>query len=102
MSLTKKFLKSKPVCKVTFKLQSEEAKAAKKASLVGDFNDWNPKKAKMKKLKSGAFSITLDLDINNQYAYRYLLDGKTWVNDGEADLYRPTGMGSEENCIVQV
>ncbi|MCB0669990.1 MAG: isoamylase early set domain-containing protein [Saprospiraceae bacterium] len=102
MSLTKKFLKSKPVCKVTFKLQHEAAKDAKSAALVGDFNNWNPKKVKMTKLKNGAFTTTLDLETGKEYAYRYMLDGKLWVNDEAADKYVPAGVGSEENCVVEV
>ncbi len=102
MSVTKKFLKSKPVCKVTFKLQSEAAKEAKKATILGDFNDWNPKKGKMKKLKSGAFTATLDLDSGKDYQFRYLLDGKSWENDDQADRYVPTGVSYEENGVVSV
>ena len=37
MAITKKFLKSKPVCKVTFALTETEANSAE---VVGDFNDW--------------------------------------------------------------
>ena len=102
MSVTKKFLKSKPVCKVTFKLQSELAKEAKSAVLVGDFNNWNPKKVKMTKLKNGAFTTTLDLETGKSYAYRYMLDGSKWVNDEEADKYVPSGIGVEENCVVEL
>ena len=102
MSLTKKFLKSKPVCKVTFKLQSELAKEAKSAVLVGDFNNWNPKKLKMTKLKNGAFTTTLDLETGKSYAYRYMLDGSKWVNDEEADKYVPSGIGVEDNCVVEL
>ncbi|NND31323.1 MAG: glycoside hydrolase [Saprospiraceae bacterium] len=102
MSLTKKFLKSKPVCKVTFKLQTEEAKDAKSALLLGDFNNWNPKKAKMTKLKNGAFTTTLDLPTGQSYAFRYKLDGGVWVNDDSADTYVPSGVGLEENSVVEV
>ena len=102
MSVTKKFLKSKPKCKVTFRLESEEAKNAKAASLVGDFNGWNPKKAKMKKLKNGTFTTTIDLDVGNAYEFRYQLDGGVWVNDDAADQYVPTGVSLEENSVVIV
>ena len=50
MAIKKQFLKSKPVCKVTFSLPAEEAK---KVSVVGSFNEWNAKKAPLKKLKNG-------------------------------------------------
>ena len=43
MAIKKQFLKSKPVCKVTFSLPAEEAK---KVSVVGSFNEWNAKKGK--------------------------------------------------------
>ena len=102
MSLTKKFLKSKPVCKVTFKLQSDSAKEAKKATILGDFNDWNPKKGLMKKLKNGSFTATMDLDSGKEYQFRYLLDGETWENDDQADQYVPTGVSYDENCVVSV
>ncbi len=102
MSLKKKFLKSKPVCKVTFRLVSDPAKKAKAASLVGDFNGWNPKKAKMKKLKDGSFTTTVDLETGRSYEFRYQLDNKTWVNDDAADSYVPTGVSLEENSVVEV
>ena len=102
MSITKKFLKSKPICKVTFKLQAEEAKTAKTALLLGDFNDWNPKKAKMTKLKSGAFTTTLDLTTGQSYQFRYKVDGNVWINDESADSYQPTGVSLEENSVVEV
>ena len=102
MSLTKKFLKSKPLCKVTFRLDTEAAKAADSAVLVGDFNGWNPKKAKMKKLKNGTFTATLDLETGKAYEFRYCLDGETWENDDAADQYVPTGVSLEENSVVVV
>ena len=39
MAIKKQFIKTKPVCKVTF---SFEAKEANTAAVVGDFNNWNP------------------------------------------------------------
>ncbi len=40
MSLKKQFLKSKPVCKVSFRLDASEALGANKVQLLGDFNNW--------------------------------------------------------------
>ena len=40
MALTKKFLKSKPVCKVGFRLPADAANGVSKVHLVGEFNDW--------------------------------------------------------------
>lgn len=100
MALSKKFLKSKPVCKVTFKLTQEEAKSAKKVQLVGEFNGWNPKSSPMKPLKNGGFTQTLDLEAGKEYRFRYLLDDATWENDWEADNYIPSGVCFEDDSVV--
>ena len=99
MSIKKKFLKSKPVCKVTFKIDKEVANGATSAAVVGDFNDWNPAENEMTALKNGGFTTTVDVESGKEYAFRYILDGKTWVNDQEADAYSPSQYGVE-NCIV--
>ena len=50
MAIKKQFLKSKPVCKVTFTVLAEEAE---KVTVIGCFNEWNEKAAPLKKLKNG-------------------------------------------------
>jgi 1,4-alpha-glucan branching enzyme len=102
MSITKKYLKSKPVAKVTFKLPKEAAPEAKKVTIVGEFNEWSQSKNAMKKLKNGSFSATLDLETGKEYSYKYLIDGETWENDWEADKYTSAGIGAEENSVVVV
>lgn len=102
MSTTKKYLKSKPVCKVTFKFPKEAANGAKKVAIVGEFNEWNEKKDKMKALKNGSFTKTLDLEVGKEYQYRFLLDGEVWENDWNAEKYVPTGVSLEENSVVAV
>jgi hypothetical protein len=42
MSIKKQYLKSKPVCKVTFRIPKEVANGTRMAALVGEFNNWNP------------------------------------------------------------
>ncbi|MDX1476724.1 MAG: isoamylase early set domain-containing protein [Saprospiraceae bacterium] len=103
MSLKKKYLKSKPVCKVTFNLPKDEVAGGKQVALVGEFNNWKPKKADhMRKLKNGTFTKTIDLEVGKSYQFRYLIDGETWVNDPAADAYVSSGVSHEENCIVTV
>ena len=102
MSLKKKYLKSKPVCKVSFSLPKDAVKSAKKVVLVGDFNAWNEKTHIMKKLKNGSFSSTIDLASGKDYQFRYLIDGKTWVNDWVADSYVTNTYAGEENSVVSV
>jgi 1,4-alpha-glucan branching enzyme len=100
--LTKKYLKSKPVCKVTFSVKPEEHNGAKKINLVGDFNGWDTKGTPMKKTKEGKFSVTVDLDKEQEYQFRYLINGKTWENDWSADQYVPNNLTFEENSLVKV
>ena len=100
MSLTKKYLKSKPLCKVTFKLPVEAVKTAKKVNLVGEFNLWNPDEVVMRKLKDGSFTRTMDLEIGKEYQFKYLIDGEVWENDWEADKYVNTEFGAENSVVV--
>lgn len=102
MSLSKKYLKSKPVSKVTFRLPQHVAAGVDQACLVGEFNDWNPRATSMQKLKTGDFKVTVDLEVGREYQYRYLLDGKIWTNDDEADAYKPAGVPGAENSVVVV
>lgn len=100
MAFTKKFLKSKPVCKVTFKLTPEEAKRAKKVQLVGEFNDWDKTSSPMKKLKNGAFTQTVDLPAGKEYRFRYLLDDEQWENDWAADRYIPSPLSYDDDSVI--
>ena len=101
MSLTKRYLKSKPVCKVTFRLPKELAEWAASASVVGEFNGWSRRKHPMKKLKDGAFTATIDLTQGESYEFRYLLDGRVWENDQDADGLVPTIFASA-NCLLRL
>jgi 1,4-alpha-glucan branching enzyme len=98
MAIKKQFLKSKPVCKVTFSLPAEDAK---KVSVVGSFNDWNAKKAPLKKLKNGTFKGTVDLESGKSYEFKYLVDG-VYVNDDAADAYAWNEFAGAENSVVSV
>lgn len=102
MSLKKQYLKSKSKCKVTFRLSSQVAKKAKNVHIVGEFNNWSTLETPMKRLKDGAYVVTLDLDTGKEYQYRYLLDEDIWENDEEADKYIPSLYGGCENSVVVV
>lgn len=102
MSLKKKYLKSKPVCKVSFILPKDAVKTAKKVAIVGDFNSWDEKAHLMKKLKNGSFTSTIDLESGKDYQFRYLIDGKKWENDWVADDYVPNAYAGVENSVVSV
>jgi 1,4-alpha-glucan branching enzyme len=102
MSLSKRYLKTKDVCKVTFKLPRDAAPSAKRVHLVGDFNAWDAQATPMKKLKNGEYSATLDLTAGRRYQFRYLIDDRAWENDWHADEYVPTPYGNGDNSVVVV
>lgn len=102
MSLKKQYLKSRPSCKVTFRLPGDAAQGAKTVHLAGEFNDWSTTATPMKKTKGGDFSVTVELAVGREYQFRYLLDQRHWENDWAADRYVPTPFGGAENSVVVV
>jgi 1,4-alpha-glucan branching enzyme len=102
MSLKKQYLKSRNLCKVTFRLSKPEAQGAGVAHLVGDFNDWDVSATPMKRLKSGEFTTTVPLESGKAYQFRYLLDQSSWQNDGNADAYVPSGVSADDNSVVVI
>ena len=99
MSIKKQYLKSKPVCKVTFSIP-ENGKKIKKIQLVGEFNNWDTKCSPMKKSKEGGFTETIELLPQKEYQYRLLINGELWDNDPEADKYVPNSFSGENSVII--
>lgn len=102
MSVKKQYMKKKPLCKVTFRLNKKQARHARTVHVVGDFNGWDTGATPMVKLKRGAFSVIVDLEKGREYQFRYLLNGTDWVNDSGADHYVTTPYGDENNCVIVV
>jgi 1,4-alpha-glucan branching enzyme len=75
---------------------------AKRACIVGDFNDWNDTANPMKKTKTKGFTITLELEPEREYQFRYLVDGSKWENDRTADKYVKSPFGDSENSVVSI
>lgn len=98
MAIKKQFLKSKPVCKVTFTVPAEEAK---NVAVVGSFNEWNGQATPLKKLKNGSFKGTIDLDAGTAYEFRYLVDGQ-YQNEQEADAFAWNDFAGAENSVLSI
>jgi 1,4-alpha-glucan branching enzyme len=96
--LKKQFLKTKDVVKVTFSLP--EAVQGETVYLVGDFNNWDESATAMKRQKNGSFNVTLDLDKDREYQFRYLVNGTEWHNDWEADKYVPNPYSGDNSVVV--
>ncbi len=98
--IKKEYLKSKKLCKVTFRLPSIAVSNAKSACIVGDFNNWSLYANPMKKLKSGDCTITLELKSGREYQFRYLINETRWENDWNADKYVKSPYGDSDNSVI--
>lgn len=98
MAIHKQYLKTKPVCKVTFTVPAAEAETV---AVVGDFNNWNTEGSILKKLKNGNFKGTFDLPKDQAYEFRYIIDGN-YVNEEAADSFQWNDYAGTENAVVIV
>jgi len=98
MAITKQYLKTKPVCKVTFQVPASEAQDVR---VVGTFNQWDAESNPLKKLKNGTFKGTVNLDKDQSYEFRYMVDGQ-YVNDEQADAYRWNDFAAADNGVLNL
>ncbi|MGQ9613079.1 MAG: isoamylase early set domain-containing protein [Chloroflexus sp.] len=66
--------------------------------LVGDFNGWNPHATPLRATEHG-WMVTLDLEAERTYQYRYLVNGNEWHNDWNADGYAPNPYGGNNSVV---
>jgi 1,4-alpha-glucan branching enzyme len=98
--IKKQYLKSGPMCNVTFRLPKDAAPDARSITIVGDFNNWNKSETPLKRLKNGDFKLTLKLPCNREYRFRYLIDANRWENDWFADKYISNPHGSDDSLVI--
>ncbi len=94
--LKKAFTPKRTICKVTFSIPADWAE--EKVNLVGDFNDWDEDSDSLEN-KDGNWEITMRLKPQNNYKFKYLIDGKTWKNDDAADSYVSNNFGTEDSVV---
>lgn len=80
--------------KQTFELAAPDAD---KVMLAGDFTEWDAAPKSMRKLKSGVWKTSINLEKDKKVQYRFLVDGQ-WVDDPECQDRIPNGFGGE-NCV---
>lgn len=98
MAIKKQFLKSKPVCKVTFTVPAAQAK---QVTVAGNWNEWNTEVEPLKKLKNGTFKGTVNLEAGQAYEFKYVVDGQ-WQNDVEADAYAWNDYAAADNSVINL
>lgn len=67
--------------------------------VVGDFNDWSPTATPMQ-LNDEQWSVTLDLDSETSFEYRYLVNNTDWVTDWQSDHFAQGETGGDNSVIV--
>ena len=75
-----------------------EGFSARDVSIVGDFNQWEPKAHPMHKDESGVWTQILAL-APGRYEYRIHADGQ-WLNDPKNPLTCANCFGTENNVLV--
>jgi len=76
------------------------APRASRVTVVGDFNDWDPKATPMRKLPSGATWTVAIAVPEGRYAYAFVIDGRTWLPDPTAPIAPGDGFGHESSVLV--
>ncbi|OCB75181.1 isoamylase early set domain-containing protein [Flavobacterium crassostreae] len=98
MALKKRFLKSKPICKVTFVIAEN---TGIQAAVVGDFNGWDAQLGTLKKFKNGNFKGVFDICVGKSYEFRYVVDG-VYSNEPEADFDIWNDHAAAKNSVLVV
>ncbi len=96
---TKQYFNGGLTCRVTFRLPFEAAADARKVTIAGDFNKWDKTCMPMKQVTRGDYLITIDLQSNREYRFKYLIDDHSWENDWYADRYVANEFGSDDSVV---
>jgi 1,4-alpha-glucan branching enzyme len=90
--------RKKGFVRVTFELPSNMW--AERVNVVGDFNDWDTTATPMSRSRADAnWKVSVDLEVGERYPFRYLVDGKEWLNDWHADDHIENPYGSYDSVV---
>jgi len=73
---------------------------AKKVAIAGNFNKWKIAGNIMKKQDNGIWTIEIPLK-HGVYNYMFVVDGKVWMTDPNAESYQDDGFGYK-NSVLRV
>ena len=96
--IEKKAQRRKGLVKVTFSIPIEWMDHG--ASVVGDFNDWDPTATPLRK-KGSVRTASVELEPGRVYAFRYLDTRGRWHDDPQADDVRPNAVGGTD-CVLDL
>ncbi len=82
---------------VTMNLHAPEAR---RVAVAGTFNKWKADANVLTKQENGVWTISIPLK-PGEYSYMFIVDGKAWVTDPNAETYSDDGFGNK-NAVVRV
>jgi hypothetical protein len=84
--------------KIQFVLPEERLSGS--VSVVGEFNDWNPRATPLRRRANGTRSASVTLEAGRRYAFRYLGEGGRWYDEESADSAEPNGHGTWNSVVT--
>jgi hypothetical protein len=85
------------VVNVTMRLHAPEAHHV---AVAGTFNKWKTDSHVLTKQENGIWTISLPLQ-PGEHSYMFIVDGKAWVTDPNAEAYQDDGFGNK-NAVMRV
>jgi hypothetical protein len=76
------------------------APQAKQVAVAGDFNKWQVDAHVMDRQAGGVWSVEVKLK-PGVYSYMFVVDGKAWITDPDAESYQDDGFGSK-NAVMRI
>ena len=73
---------------------------ARSVHLVGEFNDWDPRRLPLTRREDGLWEVTVPLSAG-RHEYQFVVDGKAWRQDPLAPL-APEGDFGQRNSVATV
>ena len=69
-------------------------------ALLDEFNAWDAHAHMLcQSHVDHSWHISVDLEPNRSYRFRYLLDGAEWMDDDHADGYEPNSFGGFDSVV---
>lgn len=100
MSITKDYNKKSLFCKVTFKLPVGTVNPESQVFIAGEFNNWDINSLPMKKENNGEFTASVDLEKGKEFQFKYIVDGREWINETGADRFITNEFNGENSVVV--
>ena len=107
MPIKKQYLKSKPLVKITFEIEKEEALGAKSIKLLSEHNNWSA--IELKKFKNGKFKVTENIPTagNDSFQFIYIATADAGnefvILPSDADALVDNGMNNGgKNALLQI